>query len=122
MWNKNRTGTGNLLWQNVWHSTYNKVTFKILLLLSRFIKSYVNLHVIGSGGKDHKHRTVYQDMINEIRATLQLVSDGTGCLLQQMQPATVFIVDCASIRQTADINPSAKAGLLGYMHSPGVVV
>ena len=58
-------------------------------------------------------------MINEIRATLQLVSDGTGCLLQQMQPATVFITECASIRQTADINPSAKAGLLGYMHSPG---
>uniref|UniRef100_A0A0E0A466 Uncharacterized protein n=1 Tax=Oryza glumipatula TaxID=40148 RepID=A0A0E0A466_9ORYZ len=26
--------------------------------------------------------------MNEIRATLQLVSEGTGCLLQQMQPAT----------------------------------
>jgi hypothetical protein len=54
--------------------------------------------------------------MNEIRATLQLVSEGTGCLLQQMQPATVFIIDWATIRATADINPRAKAGLLGYMH------
>jgi hypothetical protein len=52
-------------------------------------------------------------MMNEIRATLQLVSEGTGCLLQHMQPATVFITDWASIRAMADSNPRAKAGLLG---------
>jgi hypothetical protein len=61
-------------------------------------------------------------MMNEIRATLQLVSEGTGCLLQQMHPATVFMIDWASIRETADIKPSAKAGVLGYMHSPGVLL
>ena len=58
--------------------------------------------------------------MNEIRATLQLVSEGTGCLLQQKQPATVFMMDWASIRETADIKPSAKAGVLGYMHLPGL--
>jgi hypothetical protein len=57
--------------------------------------------------------------MNEIRATLQLVSEGTGCLLQQMQPATVFMIDWATIRATADIRPRPKAGLLGYMHAPG---
>jgi hypothetical protein len=58
--------------------------------------------------------------MNEIRAMLQLVSEGTGCFLQQMQPATAFMMDWASIREAADIKPSAKAGVLGYMHSPGL--
>jgi hypothetical protein len=53
-------------------------------------------------------------MMSEIRATLQLVSEGTGCLLQHMQPATVFITDWASIRATRDSNTRGKAGYLSH--------
>jgi hypothetical protein len=57
--------------------------------------------------------------MSEIRATRQLVSDETWCLLQHMQPANVFITDCASIRARTDSNPRTKAGLLGKTHTPG---
>lgn len=62
-----------------------------------------------------------QEMTKQTNAIVHLEAEGCGSFLQQMQPAAVLIIICADTRARADVNPRAKAGLLGYEHVSGVL-
>lgn len=64
---------------------------------------------------------VYQETMNEINPIVQFVPEACGCRLQQMQPATELMIAWAMMSTITAPSPRAKAGLFGYMHSPGVV-
>lgn len=59
--------------------------------------------------------------MKQINATVQLDLEGTGCFLQQMQPAAELMIIWAITRANPAIDPRAKAGLLGYEHVSRVV-